>query len=125
MFSMKKLTCHCGAVEIQVNLKDNIDKLKRCNCSMCKRKGTMVATIEKKDLKVIKGENKIKVYQFNTKVAKHHFCSECGIQTHNQRRSDPNTYGINMGCIDSIEVNDLFKFKTFINDGQNHVKDRK
>ena len=66
MFSMKKLTCHCGAVEIQVNLNDNIDKLKRCNCSMCKRKGTMVATIEKKDLKVIKGENKIKVYQFNT-----------------------------------------------------------
>ena len=76
-------------------------------------------------LKEIKGENKIKVYQFNTKVAKHHFCSECGIQTHNQRRSDPNTYGINMGCIDDIEVNELFKFKTFINDGQNHIKDRK
>ena len=125
MMSMKKLTCHCGAVEIQVNLNDDIDKLKRCNCSMCKRKGTMVATIEKKDLKVIKGENKIKVYQFNTKVAKHHFCSECGIQTHNQRRSDPNTYGINMGCIDDIEANELFKFKTFINDGQNHIKDRK
>ena len=107
------------------DINDNIDKLKRCNCSMCKRKGTMVATIEKKDLKVIKGENKIKVYQFNTKVAKHHFCSECGIQTHNQRRSDPNTYGINMGCIDDIEVNELFKFKTFINDGQNHIKDRK
>ena len=35
---MKKLTCHCGAVEIQVNLNDDIDKLKRCNCSMCKRK---------------------------------------------------------------------------------------
>ena len=125
MFSMKKLTCHCGAVEIHVNLKDKIDKLKRCNCSMCKRKGTMVATIDKKDLKVIKGEDKIKVYQFNTKVAKHHFCSECGIQTHNQRRSDPNTYGINMGCIDDIEANELFKFKTFINDGQNHIKDRK
>ena len=87
MLSLKKLTCHCGAVEIQVNLNDNIDKLKRCNCSMCKRKGTMVATIEKKDLKVIKG--------------------------------------INMGCIDDIEVNELFKFKTFINDGQNHIKDRK
>ena len=51
--SLKKLTCHCGAVEIQVNLNDDIDKLKRCNCSMCKRKGTMVATIDKKDLKVI------------------------------------------------------------------------
>ena len=123
---MKKLICHCGEIELEIKESEGaLNKFLRCNCSMCKRKGTMVATIKKKDLKVIKGENKIKVYQFNTKVAKHHFCSECGIQTHNQRRSDPNTYGINMGCIDDIEVNELFKFKTFINDGQNHIKDRK
>ena len=123
---MKKLICHCGEVELEIKESEGVlNKFLRCNCSMCKRKGTMVATIEKKDLKVIKGEDKIKVYQFNTKVAKHHFCSECGIQTHNQRRSDPNTYGINMGCIDDIEANELFKFKTFINDGQNHIKDRK
>ena len=122
---MKTLTCHCGAVEIQVNLQEEIDKLMRCNCSMCKRKGTMVTTINKENLKIVKGEDKIKVYQFNTKVAKHHFCSECGVQTHNLRRSDPNTYGINMGCIDEIEVNKLFKLKTFISNGQNHIKDRK
>ena len=122
---MKTLTCHCGAVEIQVNLEEEIDKLMRCNCSMCKRKGTMVTTINKENLKIVKGEDKIKIYQFNTKVAKHHFCSECGVQTHNLRRSDPNTYGINMGCIDEIEVNKLFKLKTFISDGQNHIKDRK
>jgi hypothetical protein len=122
---MKKLTCHCGAVEIEINLKKEIDKLMRCNCSMCKRKGTMVTTIDKKDLRIVKGEDKIKIYQFNTEVAKHHFCSECGVQTHNLRRSDPNTYGINVGCIDEIKPNKLFKLKTFINNGQNHIKDRK
>ena len=122
---MKTLTCHCGAVEIQVNLKEEIDKLMICNCSMCKRKGIAVATINKKDLKIVKGEDKIKIYQFNTKVAKHHFCSECGVQTHNLRRSDPNTYGINIGCMDEIDVNELFRLKTFISDGQNHIKDRK
>ena len=122
---MKTLTCHCGAVEIQVNLKREIEKLMRCNCSMCKRKGTMVTTINKEDLKIVKGEDKIKIYQFNTKVAKPHFCSECGVQTHNLRRSDPNTYGINVGCIDEIKPNELFKLKTFINDGQTHIKDRK
>ena len=121
----KKLTCHCGEVEIQIDLKKNIDKLMRCNCSMCKRKGTMVTTINKEDLKIVKGEDKIKIYQFNTKVAKHYFCSECGVQTHNLRRSDPNTYGINVGCIDEIKTSEIFKLKTFINDGQNHIKDRK
>ena len=54
---MKKLTCHCGEVEIKVNFQKDIDKLMRCNCSMCKRKGTMVATINKEDLKIIKGKN--------------------------------------------------------------------
>ena len=122
---MKTLRCHCGAVEIQVNLKKELDKLMRCNCSMCKRKGTMVTTVNKEDLKIVKGEDKIKIYQFNTKVAKHHFCSECGVQTHNLRRSDPNSYGINVGCIDEIKTSELFKLKTFINDGQNHIKDRK
>ena len=124
-YQMKKLTCHCGGIEIHINLKNEINELMKCNCSMCKRKGTMVVTINKNDLKVVKGEDKISTYQFNTKMAKHHFCSECGTHTHNLRRSDPNTFGINVGCIDDIEPNKLFKLKTFLNDGQNHIKDRK
>ena len=122
---MKKLTCHCGEIEIQINLKKEINELMRCNCSMCKRKGTMVSTINKKDLKVVKGQDKIKTYQFNTNVAKHYFCSECGTHTHNLRRSDPKTFGINVGCIDEIKPDKLFKLKTFLNDGQNHIKDKK
>ena len=122
---MKKLKCHCGAVEVEVNLERNIDEVMRCNCSMCKRKGTMYTVIKKEDLKIIKGKTKIKTYQFNTNEAKHYFCSECGTHTHNLRRSDLNTYGINMGCIDEIEANELFKFKIYVRDGQNHIKDRK
>ena len=124
-YQMKKLTCDCGGIEIHINLKKEINELMKCNCSMCKRKGTMVVTINKNDLKVVKGEDRISTYQFNTKMAKHHFCSECGTHTHNLRRSDPNTFGINVGCIDDIEPNKLFKLKTFLNDGQNHIKDRK
>ena len=122
---MKKLKCHCGEIEIQVDLKQDINELMRCNCSMCKRKGTMYTIVRKENLKIVKGETKIKTYQFNTKVAKHHFCSECGTHTHNLRRSDPNTYGVNMGCIDEIEVNELFSLKIHVRDGQNHIKDRK
>ena len=37
---MKKLTCHCSAVEIHVKLPEKgFEKLVRCNCSICKRKG--------------------------------------------------------------------------------------
>ena len=54
---MRKLTCHCGAIEIEINLKDGLTNLKRCNCSMCKRKGVILKNINKEDLKIIKGVN--------------------------------------------------------------------
>ena len=91
---------------------------------MCIRKGTITAIIDKKELKVIKGMDKLKCYQFKTKVAKHYFCSICGIQTHNLRRRDPNTYGINIACIKDISSKELFNFKVRINDGKNHIMDR-
>ena len=65
-----------------------------------------------------------KCYQFKTKVAKHYFCSNCGIQTHNLRRRDPNTYGINVACINDISTKELFDFKVRVNDGRNHIMDR-
>ena len=121
---MEKLNCHCGQIEIEVNLTKGLEDLYRCNCSMCKRKGAISAVIDKKDLKVTKGEELLKFYQFKTNVAKHYFCTNCGIYTHNQRRADPNTYGINVGCIDEIKPSEFFKMKTFVSDGQNHIKDR-
>ena len=122
---MEKLNCHCGQIEIEVNLTKGLEDLYRCNCSMCKRKGAISTVIDKKDLKVTKGEELLKFYQFKTNVAKHYFCTKCGIYTHNQRRADPNTYGINVGCLNGVTEDELFKFKVRINDGHNHILDRK
>ena len=37
-----------------------------------------MALVKNEKFKIVKGEEKLKLYQFHTKVAKH-FCSECGI----------------------------------------------
>ena len=50
---MEKLNCHCGQIEIEVNLTKGLEDLYRCNCSMCKRKGAISTVIDKKDLKVL------------------------------------------------------------------------
>ena len=120
---MEKLNCHCGQIEIEVNLTKGLEDLYRCNCSMCKRKGAISTVIDKKDLKVTKGEELLKFYQFNTNVAKHYFCSECGIYTHHNPRSAPTMTGFNLGCIDEVDVANL-KDITLI-DGQNHPMDQK
>ena len=32
---MKKLKCHCGAVQAEIGITDNLEKILRCNCSIC------------------------------------------------------------------------------------------
>ena len=49
---MKKLTCHCGGVEAEVKIPENgFQKLMRCNCSICKRKGYVIGVIGPDDFK--------------------------------------------------------------------------
>ena len=51
---MKKLTCHCGGIEIEVNVPEPFTKVIRCNCSLCKRRGTIMTMVGPDDLKIIK-----------------------------------------------------------------------
>ena len=72
---MKKLKCHCGEVEAEINVPDNLEKVLKCNCSICKRKGAIMSMVKNEDFKIIKGEDKLTLYQFHSKIAKHYFCS--------------------------------------------------
>ena len=120
----KKVTCHCGEVELEVNFSDEgIGKVTRCNCSICKRKGTIMAKVKQGELKIVKGKDKIKLYQYNTKVAKHYFCNNCGIYTHHVPRSAPDSFGINVGCIEGVDPFALKEVNFF--DGENHPLDQK
>lgn len=115
-------TCHCGAIQLALSLPNGIENPRRCDCSICKRKGAIVASVALDGIRVVKGQEFIKLYQFNTNTAKHYFCSNCGIYTHHQRRSSPNEYGYNIGCLEGVNPFDLGDVVT--NDGVNHPADR-
>jgi hypothetical protein len=103
MSEIKKGACHCGAVNFEVELENGLEKLRRCNCSLCRRKGSIISSVPVAKLKITQGEDKLSLYQWNTKTAKHYFCSICGIYTHHQRRSDPNEFGFNVACIEGVD----------------------
>lgn len=121
--SNHKSSCHCGSVELDIQLPDGIVDPRRCNCSICRRKGAIVGSVPLTGLKVVKGGDKLSLYQFDTKVAEHYFCSVCGIYTHHKRRSNPNQYGINLGCLEGVDPNLIQELKTY--DGANsHPSDQ-
>lgn len=117
-----KVTCHCGAVELVVRLKHGVEAARRCDCSYCKRRGTPTASVARSDLQVLKGATKLTRYSFGTHTAQHFFCSICGIYTHHQRRSDPDEYGVNMGCIEGVNPRDYEPIGW--HDGVNHPSDQ-
>lgn len=118
-----KASCHCGAVVMELQLPHGIENPRRCDCSICRRKGAVVASVKLLGINILKGKEMLSLYQFNTHTAKHYFCSICGIYTHHQRRSNPEEYGYNVGCLEG--VNPFLIENVPTNDGVNHPSDRK
>ncbi|WEQ50590.1 GFA family protein (plasmid) [Komagataeibacter oboediens] len=113
--------CHCGAVRFEVTLSDGFKSIRRCTCSYCRIRGSVVAAVAPGGIKILQGDDVLTSYRFNTKTAQHFFCSRCGIHTHHQRRSDPNRYAVNVACLDGISPFDFPEVP--VTDGINHPND--
>ena len=90
--------CHCGAVRFKV-LVEKPDAIE-CNCSICSKKGfiNLIATAE--NFMLLKGEDNLASYRFNTQTAEHRFCKTCGIHPFSRPRSHPGGYDVNARCLD-------------------------
>ena len=117
-----RLRCHCGAIELDIDLPDGVVDTRRCDCSLCRRRGAIVASMPEGLFRIVKGHEFLKRYQFGTHVAEHFFCDTCGIYTHHRRRSNPHLFGYNVGCLEGVNPFDLEDVPTM--DGINHPSDR-
>ncbi len=117
-----RLSCHCGAIRIELDLPDGVVDPRHCNCSICRRKGAVMASVPLAGLRLLSGGDKLRLYQFDTREAEHYFCAVCGIYTHHRRRSNPEQYGYNVGCLDGVDP--FLIENVVVNDGINHPADR-
>lgn len=107
--------CHCGAVTFKAQVPADTVVL-NCNCSICSMTGFRHLIVNHNQFELTSGQDKLTNYQFNTKQAKHLFCSECGIKSFYQPRSHANAWSVNVNCINNINPNS-WPSKDF--DGQN------
>ena len=57
---MLKLTCHCGSFGAEINASINeLAKIVKCNCSICKRKNATMGMVKNEDFKITSGEDKL------------------------------------------------------------------
>lgn len=67
---------HCGRNELEIQ-GELPAALTRCTCSLCSKRGHLIAYFAPKQLTVVLADSDA-VYQWNTKQVAHHFCSACG-----------------------------------------------
>ncbi|XP_061178251.1 centromere protein V-like isoform X2 [Saccostrea echinata] len=91
--------CHCGAVRFQVLAPIHLH-VYNCNCSICYKKQNKHFIVPKSKFTLLKGEDNLTTYTFNTRQAKHTFCKTCGVQSFYTPRSNPDGYGVAPHCLD-------------------------
>ncbi len=47
---------------------------------------------------------KLRLYQFNEKIAQHFFCEVCGIHTYSHPRTAPENFNVNVRCLDEFDL---------------------
>ena len=118
-----KASCHCGSVQLDIFLLNGIEKITRCNCSICSRgKGFGMVCVPVEDVNIVVGAESITEYIFNTATAPHFFCIICGIHTHHKSRAAPDKLCVNVACIDGINIED-YNNEIISFDGINHPRD--
>lgn len=73
-------TCHCGAVAFE--LAKTPDWLTACNCSICRRLGTLWAHADAAEIKLTGGPDATFGYAWGDRTLAFHTCRTCGCTTH-------------------------------------------
>lgn len=98
--------CHCGRVRFEVIAPACLE-VTDCNCSICSKSGYLHLIVPKSRFRLIAGAEFLTTYQFNTRTARHLFCSVCGIKSFYVPRSHPEGYSVNARCLDEGTVEEM------------------
>ena len=95
-------SCHCGVVKFRIAAV--VTEATTCDCSLCVKRNAVMVKVPERALTVLDGEEMLTLYQWNTRVARHYFCRQCGIYVFHRKRSAPDHFGVNVYCLADFDV---------------------
>lgn len=102
-------SCHCGRIAFALDA-DPITSAVDCNCSLCRRRGGLLAFFPRDALRLSTPEADMATYTFNTHAIRHHFCPTCGIAPFGEGidpRSGAKTVAVNVRCLPDLDLSTL------------------
>lgn len=98
-------SCHCGQVRFEVQA--DLDHVRICDCSICKRRGALIHRVAEGDLRMLSSWDDLASYKFNTLQATDYFCKTCGILPFRRPRTALNVWGVNVRCLEGVNLDDI------------------
>ena len=77
---MVETSCHCG--QVRFALPQAPETVTACNCSSCRRYGTLWAYYPKDEVRRIDPKGATEVYVWGAGAREFHRCAKCGCVTH-------------------------------------------
>ena len=96
-------SCHCGKVAYEAE--GEIGKVLACNCSICRRKGSLLWFVPKAQFRLLAPESNASTYLFNKHHIRHRFCAVCGIHPYAEASDkDGNPMAaVNVRCLEGVD----------------------
>lgn len=100
-------SCHCGGIAFI--LEGEVQEVIDCNCSMCRRKGALLAAFPRAALTLTTPEASMATYRFNRHLIDHRFCPVCGIApfSEGKGRDGSAMTMVNVRCLDGVDLSTL------------------
>ncbi|WP_233168525.1 GFA family protein [Xylophilus sp. ASV27] len=108
--------CHCGRTRFEVDA--DIDHVRVCDCSVCRRRGALTHRVPKERLRLLTPWSDLSLYQWGSRTAQDFFCPTCGVLPF-RRPSDPTAqelaagvepfdgWAVNVRCLEGVDLASL------------------
>ncbi|UUP16331.1 GFA family protein [Nitratireductor thuwali] len=104
---MLEATCHCGSIKIRVETEPRW--LTICNCSLCRRLGTLWAYYHPSQVSFVEGAGRTVAYAQGDRTLEIHHCATCGCTTHweSVEKRNAQRMAINARLIDPGKIREI------------------
>jgi hypothetical protein len=100
-------SCHCGRIAFRLDAEPT--EAIECNCSICRRKGTLLAAFAPEQFHLKAARDDIAVYTFGKHVIRHQFCKVCGCAPFAARNGPDGQamVAVNLRCADDLDLSTI------------------
>ena len=100
-------SCHCGRIAYSLDA-EPIEAIE-CNCSICRRRGSVLAAFTPDKFHLETSRDDIAVYTFGRQVIRHQFCKMCGCAPFAEGTGPDGEamVAVNLRCAENLDLSTL------------------